>query len=58
MSKKIRIVFMLFSDHKILNGLLNTLTKLLNILTNPPSVIGAISKANHITGITPIKYNK
>ena len=49
---------MLFSDHKILNGLLNTLPKLLNILTNPPSVIGAISKANHITGITPIKYNK
>lgn len=58
MSKKIRIVFMLFSDHKILNGLLNTFPKLLNILTNPPSVIGAISKANHITGITPIKYNK
>ena len=58
MSKKIRIVFMLFSDHKILNRLLNTLPKLLNILTNTPSVIGAISKANHITGITPIKYNK
>lgn len=53
-----RISFILFSDHKILNGLLNTFSKLLKILTNPPSVIGAISKANHITGITPIKYNK
>ena len=40
------------------NGLLNTFPKLLKILTNPPSVIGAISKANHIIGITPIKYNK
>ena len=58
MSKKIRIVFILFSDHKILKGLLNTFPKLLKILTNPPLVIGAISKANHTTGITPIKYNK
>lgn len=57
MSKKIRIVFMLFSDHKILNGLLNTFPKLLKILIRPLFVIGAISKANHITGIIPKKYN-
>ena len=53
MSKKIRIVLKLFSDHKILKGLLNTFPKLFTILTRPPLVIGAISKAIHITGIIP-----
>ena len=47
---------MLYSQKVILNGLYIAFGNSFTISISPPSIYGAIKRANHITGIIPIIY--